>query len=274
MNKLPVIAAIPNYNMGSNVGKLVKQLLMQDYEKIIVLDDASTDLSREVIEKIKDDRVIFSPTEINIGKGANRNRIIPFLDEESIIHFIDADMTLETENIPHIARNLFKQKNVGFIGGLVKDIDGIQFYYNYGPHINIKAVLTSMLHRKISRTAKNNKDKSIKLRKKYEKLLNDRVDVNANPIRKEVFWVSESNMLINSEIFKKFGGFDERLREHEILEFSIRTHSAGLKSWFDPSFSAIHNNLQVRPKGREIKRQKEFIKVIKISGPTKYFSAK
>lgn len=274
MKKKPVIAAIPNFNMGSNLGNLLGQLIKQDYEKIIVLDDASTDNSREVIAKINDKRIFFDQSKTNIGAGATRNRVLKHTKEPSIIHFIDADMDLETKNVPEVARKLFKDKDIGFIGGLVKNTSGKQFYYNYGPKIIFKSLLTSKLHIRISNLADVDIEKSKKLRKKYEFLLHDRVNVHKKPVRQEVFWVSEANILVDSEVFKKLGGFDERLREHEILEFSIRTHEANLKSWFDPSFSAVHNNLIVRPAHRGIKRQKEYIKLVKISGPIKYYKTK
>jgi GT2 family glycosyltransferase len=274
MTKKPIIAAIPNYNMGSSLGELLNQLIKQDYQKIIILDDASTDNSNKVVAKINDKRIVFDQSTNNRGAGATRNRILDHISEPSIIHFIDADMDLETKNVPEVARKLFRQNNIGFIGGLVKNISGTQFYYNYGPNIRLKSLITSKLHIKISNLAEVDKEKSKKLRKRYEFMLQDRVDVHKKPERKEVFWVSEANMLINSEVFRKLGGFDKRLREHEILEFSIRTHEANLKSWFDPSFSAIHKNIIVRPKNRERTRQKEYLKLIKISGPIKYYKSK
>jgi N-acetylglucosaminyl-diphospho-decaprenol L-rhamnosyltransferase len=274
MKNTPVIVAVPNYNMGSNLQNLISQLIKQDYQKIVVLDDASTDDSKEVVSRFKDKRIVFDQSKSNKGAGATRNRILSHIKEPSIIHFIDADMDLETKNVPEIARKLFNKKNIGFIGGLVKNISGTQFYYNYGPNIRFKSLITSKLHIKISNLAEVNKEKSKKLRKRYEFLLHDRVDVHKKPERKEVFWVSEANMLIDSEVFKNLGGFDERLREHEILEFSIKTHEANLKSWFDPSFSATHKNIDVRPANRERARQKEYIKLIKISGPIKYYKSK
>lgn len=274
MNKLPVIVAIPNYNMGSNLEQLLSQLIEQDYQKIVVLDDASTDNSKEVVSGFKDKRIVFDQSNSNRGAGATRNKILSHIKKPSIIHFIDADMDLETKNVPEIARKFFKQKNIGFIGGMVKNTSGTQFYYNYGPNIRFKSIITSKLHIKISNLAEVNKEKSKKLRKRYEFLLSDRVDVHKKPERKEVFWVSEANMLIDSEVFKNLGGFDERLREHEILEFSIRTHQANLKSWFDPSFTAIHKNINVRPANRERTRQKDYIKLIKIAGPVKYYKYK
>jgi N-acetylglucosaminyl-diphospho-decaprenol L-rhamnosyltransferase len=274
MAKTPIIVAIPNYNMGSNLENLLNQIIKQDYKKIVVLDDASTDKSREIVSKFTDSRIVFDRSRFNKGAGAARNKILNHITEPCIIHFIDADMELETDNTPDIARKLFKHKNIGFIGGLVKNTNGTQFYYNYGPNIRFKSLITSKLHIKISNLAVIDKEKSKKLRNRYEFILHDRVNVHKKPERKKVFWVSESNMLIDSEVFKNLNGFDERLREHEILEFSIRTHQANLDSWFDPLIVATHKNISVRPANREIMRQKEYIKLIKITGPIKYYKSK
>ena len=45
-NRLPVVAAIPNYNMARGLNTLLPQVTEQDYAAIFVLDDASTDDSR------------------------------------------------------------------------------------------------------------------------------------------------------------------------------------------------------------------------------------
>src|SRR4029077_5074528 len=99
--RLPVVAAIPNYNMGDNLGKLLPQVLAQRYDGVFVLDDASTDHSVEVIAQFDDEvKVVRSPE--NRGAGANRNQIIDYVGDGAIIHFIDADMDLATAEIPAV----------------------------------------------------------------------------------------------------------------------------------------------------------------------------
>ena len=48
--QLPVVAAIPNYNMGEHLRVLLPQVLSQRYDDIFVLDDASTDDSVDVVQ--------------------------------------------------------------------------------------------------------------------------------------------------------------------------------------------------------------------------------
>jgi N-acetylglucosaminyl-diphospho-decaprenol L-rhamnosyltransferase len=89
--RLPVVAAIPNYNMGENLRRLLPQVLAQRYDAVFVLDDASTDDSADVVRGFGDD-VRFVRSDTNRGAGANRNQIIDQVPDGVLIHFIDADM--------------------------------------------------------------------------------------------------------------------------------------------------------------------------------------
>jgi N-acetylglucosaminyl-diphospho-decaprenol L-rhamnosyltransferase len=126
--RLPVVAAVPNYNMGEHLRKLLPQLLAQRYDRIFVLDDASTDHSVDVVNEYGDEvRVVRSPE--NRGAGANRNQIIDHVGDGMLIHFIDADMELKTADTAAVAREIaarYVNQGVGLIGGLVSRFDGSQ----------------------------------------------------------------------------------------------------------------------------------------------------
>ena len=131
---LPVVAVIPNDNMGDNLGKLLPEVLAQRYDCVFVLDDASTDHSLDVIRGFNDEvKLVRSPE--NRGAGANRNHIIDHIADGVLIHFIDADMDLATAEIPAVAREVvgrYADRGVGLVGGLIRQLDGGQFPYNYG----------------------------------------------------------------------------------------------------------------------------------------------
>ena len=55
MPKLPIIAAVANYNMANQLEHLLPTLVEHDYDGIFVLDDASTDESRSVVESVSSD---------------------------------------------------------------------------------------------------------------------------------------------------------------------------------------------------------------------------
>ena len=54
-NALPVVAAIPNFNMGESLRNLLPQVLAQGYDRVFVLDDASTDNTVDVVADFGDD---------------------------------------------------------------------------------------------------------------------------------------------------------------------------------------------------------------------------
>lgn len=101
--RLDVIAAVPNFNMADSLRELLPSLLEQGYARVVVLDDASTDHTQDVIGEIGPD-IEFVQGETNIGAAGNRNRLLSVLGKDVVIHFVDADMRLESSDTPEIAR--------------------------------------------------------------------------------------------------------------------------------------------------------------------------
>ena len=95
----PVVAAIPNYNMAASLRELLPQVLAQSYDRVFVLDDASTDDTVDVVDSFGGDVTLVRSPQ-NRGAGANRNQIIDHVADGTIIHFIDADMDLATTETP------------------------------------------------------------------------------------------------------------------------------------------------------------------------------
>lgn len=138
-DRLPVTAAIPAYNAESTLEPLLKTVLEQEYDQIFVLDDASTDATYELAHTYEPDITAVRGME-NVGSGANRNRIIQVLDGRTIIHFLDADLRLNSEQTPELARHAATQPAVGYVGGLIRDPNGRQNPYNYGPEWSVRGM--------------------------------------------------------------------------------------------------------------------------------------
>ena len=79
-SSLPIIAAIPNYNMAEQLATLLPQIIQQGYDAIYVLDDVSTDDSREVVKRFAP-KVTLIAGDRNLGAGGNRNRILSALPD-------------------------------------------------------------------------------------------------------------------------------------------------------------------------------------------------
>jgi GT2 family glycosyltransferase len=249
--QLPVVAAIPNFNMAESLRRLIPQVLAQRYDGVYVLDDASTDHSVDVVSQFGSDVTMVQSPE-NRGAGANRNQIIDHVGDETIIHFIDADMDLKTSETPSVARQVVDQygrRGVGVVGGLVTLLDGGQEYCNYGAVFSLWGNLSSNVPRAIDR---------LKAKPRLARTLYRATAVTTSrwpnvleaPVPAPAYWVHEGNMLVSSGLFRSIGGYDAQLRHHEVQDLAIRLAKRGVKTQFDPSIHVVHQHIDVRGKSR------------------------
>lgn len=248
---MAVVAAVPNYNMGQHLRELIPQLLAQPYERIFVLDDASTDDSVDVVRGFGDDVRLVRSRE-NRGAGANRNQIIDHVADGTLIHFIDADMELKTTDTPVVAREMadrYRRQGVGMIGGLVSRLDGSQEYCNYGAAFSVWGNFTSNVPRLVDhwrhkpRLASTVQRVAGPMASGWPRLLDE-------PIPRPAFWLHEGNLLVYSDVFSGVGGYDPALRSHEAQDLAIRLDSKGIGRQFDPSIRVVHHHIDVRGKNR------------------------
>jgi len=90
---MPAISVImPVYDREHTVGRAVASVLAQDFAdwELIVVDDASSDESGRVVEKLGDARIVLLRQAENRGGGAARNRGIHAARAE-IVSFLDSD---------------------------------------------------------------------------------------------------------------------------------------------------------------------------------------
>lgn len=260
MTRLPVVAAVPNYNMGEQLKELLPSLMTADYDDIYVLDDDSTDDSREVTQSISAD-IHFVRGRENKGAGANRNRILGALGHEAIIHFLDADTSLDTEGAAEVVADALPSGEFGFIGGLAKAKTGFQNVWNYGPRQSLYADIGANIQSHIEPLLETDPEKVARIRERFPRLLADWPNPFASPVRRQVYWATEQNMVVNSKTFAELGGFDETLREHEIQDLAIRMAAKGLKRYFDPSFATTHKEVDVRPSNRLLTMMKAELRI-------------
>jgi glycosyltransferase involved in cell wall biosynthesis len=239
---LPVVAAIPAYNAERTLDILLPQVLEQEYDLVYLLDDRSTDHTLDVAYSFgRDVNVVHG--EKNVGPGANRNRIIGKIGP-SVIHFLDADVVLNSERSPERAREALENPKVGFTGGIVRNPDGSQNPYNFGPRMSLKSsFLVSGVQYGVYALGNKHPEPAKKLRKSLNRYLSEWPNTFDEPQARDIYWTAESNLVIRSVIFEALGGYNPKLRYHEIMEFSIRSHEAGLKSRFDPSIDVTHSEV-------------------------------
>src|SRR5688500_17690003 len=79
-----VTVGVPVYNGEKLLAAALDSLLAQTYRnfKVIISDNASTDGTREIGESYarKDERVVYTRNEKNIGAAGNLNRLVALAD--------------------------------------------------------------------------------------------------------------------------------------------------------------------------------------------------
>ena len=250
--QLPVVAAIPNFNMGDNLRRLLPQALAQHYDAVFVLDDASTDHSVDVVSEFGDEVKLVRSRE-NRGAGANRNQIIDHVANGAIIHFIDADMELASGATPVVARELFSRyanQGVGLIGGFVGRVDGTQDLYNYGPVFSLWQGFTGAFLPRIIYLLRKKPQLAGAIQRAVAPMMRDWPNVLEPPAPTPAYWLHEGNVLVYSSIFRRVGGYDPMMRHHESQDLAIRLEKMGIKRQFDPSIRVVHHHVDVRGKNR------------------------
>lgn len=248
--KRPVIAAIPTYNMAGSLQHLLPQVVAQGYNAIYVLDDHSADHPKDIITQFDGVRLIRG--EKNVGAGPNRQRILQVASEwpEAIIHFIDADVSLESAHIPDVLRRIFQDRTIGIAGGLVYEATGLQSPYNFGPRISftwIGALIPQLLaEQRAVRVRHNRMGHPPKGRKEWPTVVR-----RAQP--QDAYYVLEGNMAIPMDILQRIGGFHPTLRFNEAQYLGNKIAAAGLRCRFDPSFAVLHHAVGVQGHWQKIR---------------------
>jgi GT2 family glycosyltransferase len=269
----PVVAAIPNYNMADSLRRLLPQVLAQPYDGVFVLDDASTDDTADVVSAFGDQVTLVRSPE-NKGAGANRNQIIGHVDDGAIVHFIDADMDLQTAETPMVAREVvarYADRGVGLIGGLVSRVDGSQELDNYGAVFSLWGNFTALIQLMIDRL-RHKPRLAGALRRILAPLISQWPNILQPPKAAPAYWVHEGNMLVQSGLFKSVGGYDPVLREHETQDLAIRLERMGVKRQFDPSIKVVHRELDVRGRNRQRSVNKAALYLLRKHGLLRFFT--
>jgi glycosyltransferase involved in cell wall biosynthesis len=112
--KLSII--IPVFNEHKTVEKVIEKVLSLPLEKeVIIVDDGSTDGTKEILEKLKNDKLKIIFHKKNLGKGSAIRSALAEVSGE-IVCIQDADLEY---NIAEIARLVegFQDKDVGAVYG-------------------------------------------------------------------------------------------------------------------------------------------------------------
>ncbi len=184
MPKVSVI--IPTYNRAKLLPRAVNSVLNQTFKdfELIIVDDASTDNTEEVVKTFKDSRIKYIKHRINKGGAAARNTGIKASKGEYIAFLDDDDEWLPLKLEKQVFKFNESSSKVGLIyTGFSRYLDG------------------------------ENKEREKHLPRHKGKVLD---------ICLAGCLTSPPEMLIRKELLKEIGGFDEKLKASQDADILIR----------------------------------------------------
>ena len=117
MAQYPLVSVlIPCHNYGQYVGEAIESVLAQTYPnvEIVLVDDGSTDNTREVVKKYPSVRYIYQEHVGNHTPARAQNTGIPLCKGEFII-CMGADDKLTSKYIEECMRVMLKDKKIGMV---------------------------------------------------------------------------------------------------------------------------------------------------------------
>ena len=123
-NKYKISVVIPVYNSSAFINKCMNSLYKQDFKKpfeIIIIDDASTDNTLEMIKKWNLLNISFFSLALNSGPSAARNIGIKHAKGE-YIYFLDADDAIQINTFSKLYKAA-KEKNYDMVFADVKNLE-------------------------------------------------------------------------------------------------------------------------------------------------------
>ena len=123
-NKYKISVVIPVYNASTFINKCMNSLYKQDFKKtfeIIIINDASTDNTLEIIKKWNLLNISFFSLTLNSGPSSARNIGIKHARGE-YIYFLDADDTIKTNAFSKLYKTA-KEDNYDLVFADAKQIE-------------------------------------------------------------------------------------------------------------------------------------------------------
>jgi len=116
-SKSPSLGVIvPCFNEESTVNQILERLLNLDFvSEIVVVDDASTDTTRQILESFKHEKIKVLIQEVNQGKGAALRRGISEISADYLV-IQDADLEYYPEDLEELF-NVAKSRKADAVFG-------------------------------------------------------------------------------------------------------------------------------------------------------------
>ena len=220
-----IAVCIINYNTTDLLRECLHSVLVQNPDEIVVVDNASTDGSVEMM-RVDFPSVALIVLQKNIGFGAASNRGIERCSSEQIL-LLNADTRMKSGSLQALREYLEDQPEAAILGPRLLNPDGTLqtscFHFPTPLHIFL---YVSGLYRWIPRLP-------ILKQRTLQKITNE----SARPVP----WVLGAALAFRRETFEQSGGFDESFFMYfEEVDLCYRLFLQGKQIHFVPAAEIFH----------------------------------
>ncbi|WP_025209156.1 glycosyltransferase [Hippea sp. KM1] len=202
-SKIPKVSVIlPTYNREKTVSRAIESVLAQTFTdfELIIIDDGSTDNTKEIVNKFKDERIVYVRYNENRERSAARNSGIK-ISRGKYIAFLDSDDEWIRDKLKKQVNLVENSKeNVGVVyTGYTQVWDNLNGRKITNPFIDSVEKLEGNI---------------------YEEL-------------KKGDFVLPSSVLVKKKVFEKVGLFDEKIYAGEAWDLWVRISEKFLFSFIE-----------------------------------------
>jgi GT2 family glycosyltransferase len=217
-------AVVVNYNSAGHLVDCVRSLRADGADEIIVVDNASTDGSRDALAGADPDAV-WLPTGRNLGFGSAANRGAAAATHD-LVAIMNPDAVVEPGALKALVDVLDRERAVAVVGPRVENPDGSW----YPSARTFPSLRDALGHAFLHYVSPDNR-----FSRRYKLLDWD------HDTARDVDWVSGTFMLVRRDAFDLVGGFDEGYFMYvEDVDLCWRLGHAGWRIRYEPAGRVIH----------------------------------
>lgn len=212
---MKVSVIIPTYNGSKKILNLISALEKQDIKgfEVIIVNDGSTDNTRQVISQLKPDFANFRViNQQNSGRSGVRNTGAKEASGDLLI-FFDDDMRPN----PNAVRS-HVQHHQSYPGSIMTSTAEEEVFPNSLDFLKFKSILN-------------------------KQWIGPLVDFKNRPLPKDKIFITAANFSVSKIVFDILGGFDNRLLDSEDYDLAVRAFKAGIPLFFNADAFGWHDDL-------------------------------
>jgi glycosyltransferase involved in cell wall biosynthesis len=241
----PIVTVVtPTYNHAETLPRAIESVLDQTFEdfEYIIVDDASTDNTKSVVEPYDDDRIHYVRNEENKGGSAARNtgitkargRYVAFLDADD--EWLPGKLAAQVECLEERTEDW-----VAVYCDVVSERRGGERYMRWA--------VTQAL-RTIGQTPPEPN-----VRCGGERLVRE-------ILTKRLSVAGGTTLMVRTETARHINGFDAAFYRHQDLEFLVRVLKQGKLAFVNEPFATVYDSSAPNPGSLELTKMQYFGKFI------------